>query len=274
MKEFLFIALMGLGIAGLAVLAKIEVIGGNGYYEREYDWSYKGKDYHLNLEIDKGLYEHYHSMPKDWEAFYYTREDEGYEYAAPVATALKNLARGEHFNERQTIEFVSAFIQAIPYAYDDDTTRDYRKTLIEYLVEKKGDCTDCSCAIATLVSYLNKPSILINYPGHQGCAVACTSCTGTYYRYGNVKYYYIEGTDQGWRLGVLPDVMVGKPVEAIYPIPAKERGRLTTPRQRTNAQAQACAFCFSAYNESTSGFHAGIFLVNQTKQHEYNQQCR
>jgi hypothetical protein len=169
------------------------------------DWWNK-KTWTWNLELSYDLYYHMSTLPRirsydDWAE--YTVDP----IVADLATGLKNTADLEGYDSYQTVSFILAFVQSLPYTSDDVTTGfdDYPRYPIETLVDGGGDCEDSSFLFAGILKKLDYGVCLINPPGHVAVGVLSGgSLTGTYYELDGSRYYYCETTDGGWDIGDCP----------------------------------------------------------------------
>ena len=95
----------------------------DGVYEKEFKWSYGGYDWSFNMSIPKALYDDYKAVPDSRRVEY---GPGGYDYlvtskdAFIVALAGKlnetSVERG--YSSFETVSFVLAFIQSLPYTSD------------------------------------------------------------------------------------------------------------------------------------------------------------
>jgi len=122
---------------------------------------------------------------------------------APLAEALRAAAPA---GDRETLAaFALAFVQALPYKLDAETTPfdDSWRAPIQTLVDTQVDCEDSSILYAALLSDLGIESALVIVPNHMLTAVA-GGFTGQSYEDGGRRYYYAETTGLGWTIGTLP----------------------------------------------------------------------
>ena len=98
---------------------------------------------------------------------------------------------------------VIAFVQGLPYFKDDVSTKydEYPRYPIETLVDNGGDCEDTAILTAAFLREMGYGVVLVNPTGHMAVGVKCSSCTGTYYTYNGDKYYYLETTGTGFKVG-------------------------------------------------------------------------
>ncbi|QLG28172.1 hypothetical protein HUG10_11700 [Halorarum halophilum] len=85
---------------------------------------------------------------------------------------------------------------------------DYAKRMLESLVDGGGDCEDSAIMLASLLTAdsFGYGTALFLLPGHMAVDVkGGEDIAGTYYEKHNVRYYYIETTGRGWRVGEIPE---------------------------------------------------------------------
>jgi hypothetical protein len=138
------------------------------------------------------------------------------------------MAEEKNFNSRETAEFAASFVQdsgCISY-FPELEEGEYPKYPLETLYEKEGDCEDSSILLAAILQLISYDAVLVNFPpadgedaGHMGVGVA-GDFSGTYYRYEDTRYYYLETTDL-WNLGEIDDEYRDRQasVYALDPIP-------------------------------------------------------
>lgn len=111
---------------------------------------------------------------------------------------------------RDKIEFVASFVQeALPYVPEEG---EYPKYPVETLVEG-GDCEDKAILLASFFKAMGYKTALIIFdgnPGHAAVGVECPGAIGSYFEKDGIKYFYIETTNKGWRLGQIPPEYKGK----------------------------------------------------------------
>ena len=186
-------------------------IGIPGTIERGYSWKFENQNYTALIAIDTKWYNKIRGYKREeqdlWSSFYLyiplmVREG---------TNALQDLVRGfnqvmpSKWSAERKVNFVLAFVHALPYTEDITTGyNDYHKYATETLAEGGGDCEDTSILFASILSGLDFEVALISLPRHLAIGVK-GNFRGTFFPYGNNKYYYCETTGAAdWRLGVLP----------------------------------------------------------------------
>ena len=176
------------------------------FYEREFTWDIDGYRYTWEYQFSPHDYVYYHNLPKHLPYAAYAEEHSAYPYLAEFSYDLKELAHKYGFEGYDLVRFVTAFVQHIKYEYDPNVWGDYPRFPIETLVEQKGDCEDSGALLAAILMTMGYDMIMVNPPGHMAVAIACRGCDGSYFRFNGEKYYYIETTQPGWGIGVLPNI--------------------------------------------------------------------
>jgi hypothetical protein len=180
---------------------------------RDYTWTYEG-EWSWHGEIPQFLYEYYQKLPRPPTMNYsvYVTHPLDDPYIDILVDKIEEAARKRGFNDYQTVEFAAAFVQSLPYTADSVTTPfdEYPRYPVETLVDNGGDCEDTSILLASIIEKLGYGVVLIELPDH--CAVGVKggeNVYGAYWEHEGNKYFYIETTDLGWKIGEIPDVYEG-----------------------------------------------------------------
>ena len=82
---------------------------------------------------------------------------------------------------------------------------DYLKYPIETLVDKTADNQDASILAATLLKAMGNEVVVVKFiDNHWGVGIYCDICSGKYYEYRGLKYYYYETSNTDWDWGEVP----------------------------------------------------------------------
>lgn len=116
---------------------------------------------------------------------------------------------------REQVEFLIDFTQNLPYVPDDVSTGfdDYTKRIVESLVDGGGDCEDSSILLASLLvsDAFGYGVALLLLPGHMALGVkGGEDLAGSYYEENGTRYFYVETTGRGWRVGEIPEEYQGE----------------------------------------------------------------
>jgi len=122
--------------------------------------------------------------------------------------------------ERDPLSFGIEVVQRLPYIpekegqpgegtgkQDGQGPREYIKYPAETLVDGGGDCEDTSILLASLLQAppYDRDCVLVHPTNHMGVGVASEEAGGTFYGRDGRRYFYVETTEPGWRLGALPE---------------------------------------------------------------------
>jgi len=179
---------------------------------RHFSWSYDGSEWTWDLSIPVNSYQDYKALVRtyDW-ATYVTSNDPIVE---EMAQGLHDKADLQGWGAFDTVSYVLAFVQSLPYTVDSVTTGadDYPRYPVETLVDNGGDCEDTAILFAALMQApaLNYDCVLLlipyGHPTHMATGVwGSSGISGTYFTYNERNYYYCETTGDGWLIGQIPD---------------------------------------------------------------------
>jgi hypothetical protein len=196
--------------------------------QRKYEWDYDFGDYYIELNIPESLYDYFHDLPHNKVSNYAKYAMSSYDkpYLEKLAGDIKNFTEDQGFSNDQTVLFTIAFVQSLPYTSDKVTTGydEYPRYPVETLVDYGGDCEDTAILAAALVNELGYGVVLLKFegtggnPGHMAIGIkGSDNIQGTYYSNEGYRYYYLETTGSGWRIGQVPDEYKGTQAY-IYPI--------------------------------------------------------
>ena len=134
---------------------------------------------------------------------------------------INDAALESNFTEPQKLNFVIAFVQSLPYTFDEETTPydEYPRYPVETLFDRGGDCEDTSILVAALLHRIgyDVALLLLEDAKHVAVGILISGNHGTYYEYDNKKYFYLETTGDGWEIGVIPDSITERNA-FIYPL--------------------------------------------------------
>jgi len=181
-----------------------------------YTWKYKDKNYTLSEVLNTDLYNSYKNSPKYLsypagsppanlrEAFYalFLTIKEGDGSLDKLLAGLQKMAVTEGFSESETIEFIMAFVQYIPY----DTLKAQNASpdpnfFYETLYRNSGICSDKSFLGVMLLRKLGYGAELMDYPTnkHTAVGIICPTADST----AQSGYCYIETTNF-FPIGIVP----------------------------------------------------------------------
>jgi predicted transglutaminase-like cysteine proteinase len=178
-------------------------------YDRDYAWTYDGDRWTWSLSIPKAAYDYYRGRAHDRESDYaqYALSEYDRPYLKGMIDRFREVGENSGYSDADQIGNVVAFVQALPYTSDAETTGydEYPRYPLETLVDHGGDCEDTAILAAALLAEMGYDTVLIELPRHMAVGVRCMdACYGTYYEYRGVRYFYIETTEEGWSIGEQP----------------------------------------------------------------------
>ncbi len=180
-----------------------------------YSWVFGGTEWSWHINIPESLYQQYKQAPryanKDYASYVtYAGDDH---YLKKMANEINRISEKYGFSERSKVEFTAAFVQSFVYDTDINTAscREYVRFPMETLVEKRGDCEDTAILLASLlhsldvrVAFFYFPKTALGIP-HVGLGVGgLNDAYGTHWELYGDRYYYIETTETGLKIGAIP----------------------------------------------------------------------
>lgn len=193
-----------------------------------FNWKYDGKNYTMDEKLYESYYQSYNALPtalstgtgmnKEW----YENQNEMFVTPLNGDTTIKDLAQkirtlGEEkkLNENQIVEFISTFVQTIPY---DQNKLDRRTSGMESITEKitypyevlydnTGVCQDKSYLAYALLKELGYGTSIFLFPNpednHMAVGVKCPLEFSNY----NSGYCFVETTSLGNKIGMIPELI-------------------------------------------------------------------
>lgn len=200
-----------------ALILALVVATSFGYtISRHYEWDFQGKRWSWTLSVDSKTYEFFKGLPRVDDLSIYVTPPYDDRYLASLVRSLQLNALGAKragYDEWDTVNLLISFVQSLPYTSDKATTGydDYPRYPIETLVDRGGDCEDTAILTAALLWQMGYDVILLEYPKHVAVGVAGDeTVNGTYYEYNGRRYFYLETTGEGWKIGKKPDWVPSK----------------------------------------------------------------
>lgn len=185
-------------------------------FTRTCQWQYGGYIFTTELSLDYSDYLYYKALSKKQSYENYATEHRSHPYLAQIAKALDEDAKQLGYSRSTLVEYLTAFVQAIPYNSDPfNYGWDYPKYPIETLYENAGDCEDSAALLVALLKTFAFDAVLVELPGHMAAAVACDNCNTGYVNYKGKRYAYIETTGKGWGIGQVPQARQNTNVKLI-----------------------------------------------------------
>ncbi len=194
---------------------------GAASFHMSYSWSYGGLSWSMTLDVPGSIYYYYKGLERTTNYDTYVTDTDS--TIMNIASLFSQKAQSQGYNSYQTVSFVMAFVQSLPYTSDSETTGydDYARYPIETLVDNGGDCEDTAILLAAMVQAdpINIDAVLFllpyDYPTHMATGIWGTGLPGSYVTYGGRDYYYCETTGDGWSIGQLPSTFAGVSVKVV-----------------------------------------------------------
>ncbi|NLJ05053.1 MAG: hypothetical protein GX435_04985, partial [Exilispira sp.] len=162
-----------------------------------------------------------------WKKFYQEMFNKNFYRINSVAEFFEKEAKNRGWNSYDLAYQVIRSIQHIPYERPYNVVTDKTKgaNILDYFTPneiawyKKGDCDTKSMFIVLVLRRLGYDAC-IYYSAEYGHAMVglSISASGTYKEYNNKKYYFVESTYPGWKIGDLPPQMGDTKKWMIVPI--------------------------------------------------------
>ncbi|RPJ49674.1 MAG: hypothetical protein EHJ95_08420, partial [Methanobacteriota archaeon] len=192
-------------------------------YHRDFSWTYDGDRWTWSLSIPKTAYDYYRGRAHDRESDYaqYALSEHDRLYLKGMIDRFRETGEDRGYSEADQIGNVVAFVQALPYTSDAETTGydEYPRYPLETLVDHGGDCEDTAILAAALLTEMGYGTVMIELPHHMAVGVRCTdACYGTYYDYRGTRYFYLETTEEGWSIGEQPPEFAKSGMATIRPM--------------------------------------------------------
>jgi hypothetical protein len=187
-----------------------------------YDWSYKAKTYYVYL-----CYENETKADtvedRRWRQDYWNFVGDPYSNSTVslMTDLLMNISKREDFSQYEQVDFAIAFVQSLPYTYDNVTTPydDYPRFPSETIYADGGDCEDTSILMAAVLKKMGYDVVLLSLPQHVATGVSCDPSdfnhTVSSYPYNGRDYCYLETTGENYGIGELPISHIGQEVDVI-----------------------------------------------------------
>jgi len=182
---------------------------------KQYTWSSDGYQQASILNLSESRYDYYKSRTRTREWGAYVSDSYDDDYIKALADEFEQYGEERGRSEREVIDDVIAFVQDLEYTTDSVTSGydEYPRYPVETLYERGGDCEDTAILLASLFEEMGYSAVLFLLPGHMAVGIGGTdSVTGSYVTYQGTRYYYVETTGTGWKVGEIPPTFHPVPV--------------------------------------------------------------
>ncbi len=196
-KVWLFFKFLPIFISFVFVLSGVVLYIQNVYFLKKpkfpilensktvnYEWEYKNKEYALEFEAYESVDEYYGSLQKgiivgeEAESIdRYLDLSEEDSSISEINSSIKSMADGEGFNDDQFVEFITSFVQYIPYDTEKAKANQYDPRYpYEVLYDNTGICSGKSFL---MISFLRENGygnavFLYDNEDHMTAGVSCT----------------------------------------------------------------------------------------------------
>ncbi|WMW25105.1 hypothetical protein RE474_13635 [Methanolobus sediminis] len=192
---------------------------------RSYRWEYDNTDFSVEYEYDTDAYDAYSQRSRNRDFSHFVNDPYDDELISMITEQMAELAESNGYNRDEVPYIVMAFVQSLPYVSDSASAGydEYPRFPFETLYHGGGDCEDSSILLAALLYDMGYGVALVEFPGHMGVGVkGADGLEGSYFDYSGIRYYYLETTNSGWEVGVIPDEYASleasvQPVLSSYP---------------------------------------------------------
>lgn len=150
-----------------------------------------------------------------WKKFYQEMYNTNYYRVNYVYDFFKKLASSGKYTTYKLAETILHFIQKIPYERPANITKKGTgENILDYFIPNevasygKGDCDTKSLFLVIILRRLGYDALMF-HSAHYGHAMAGLNinASGIYKTYNGKKYYFVETTYPGWKIGDMPPEM-------------------------------------------------------------------
>jgi hypothetical protein len=177
--------------------------------EREYSWLFNRKQWTISLSIPENIYDYFTNMerPPTQDYSIYVTNPYDDQYLRTIIERINFISISDDLTESEKLNLVISFVQSLPYTSDSLTTSydEYPRYPLQTLVDQGGDCEDTSILVSALLYEMNYEVILLGLPNHMACGVYSEGLSGSYYMVDGKRFFYLETTDTGWKIGEVPE---------------------------------------------------------------------
>lgn len=181
----------------------------SGHYQRRYEWDAVGGEWWLELQLSKALEEYYDARHRQADRGLFVSDPYDDQIISTISSEFEHIGDEYGLSDRQVVDLAMAFVQQLQYTPDEVATgfSQYTYYPIQTLIDRGGDCEDTTILLAAILRDLGYGSVLIALWDAEHMALGVkgdSSISGTYYEYRGERYYYVETTGRGWRVGEMP----------------------------------------------------------------------
>lgn len=180
------------------------------YKKVSYKWEYPQKSiWNYDLNLSTSIYNIYKSIDRNKIAgyTYYVNDTYDDEFLNELANVFKSTAEKNNMSDWDMVNLLVCFVQSFDYKPDFEATGydEYPKFPLETLYDRGGDCEDTSILLVSLLRQLGYGVVMLEYDDHMAVGIkGSNNLKGTYYEENGDRYFYIETTSKGWKIGKIP----------------------------------------------------------------------
>lgn len=180
----------------------------DGFYQVKYSWEYKEMEWSFTVGVPEDVYDFYRDRThRNDDLMHYVLSEYDRDYIREIVKSFRTGGQEWGFSDLDNVFNVISFVQSLQYV-TDETSRgedDYVRYPLETLVDGVGDCEDVVILATTLLHEMGYSVLIVEFPEHLAMAIRYDGdYRGTYYEYEGGRYYYLEMTNPGWKLGEVP----------------------------------------------------------------------
>ncbi len=184
---------------------------GSGTLTRSYLWEYANSEFTVEYQYNTEAYDAYSERSRNRDFTHFVNDPYDDELISQITKQIGELAVDAGYDEEEIPYITMAFVQSLPYVSDSVSAGydEYPRFPFETLYHGGGDCEDSAILLASLLYDMDYGVALIILPDHMAAGVKSEEALeGGYYKYAGTRYYYLETTNSGWDVGVIPDKYV------------------------------------------------------------------
>lgn len=188
---------------------------------KSYDWAYEGRAFYMSLCYENQTVGNSDTRRYRRDYWNFVSDPYSNQSVSLVTDRLMLVSDIEGFSQYERVEFAVAFVQGLPYTYDNVSTPydEYPRFPWETIYADGGDCEDTTILLAAMLEKMGYDAVMLLLPHHMAAGVECDPSdfdyNVTYYESGGRKYCYIETTGEGWKVGVMPGEFEGGEVKVV-----------------------------------------------------------
>jgi len=204
-----------------------------------YEWEHGYNKYSWDVAIPRELHQYAENKPRitvrelaDYSVNYsvYITDPRDDNLLKAMVASIDDLVAREGLGEEERLYMAITLAQNIPYGYDNETKGDneYPRYPVEMLVDNVGDCEDHALLAGALLREMGYDVALFTYPktsthaAHIALGVAegrSLTFYGTSYSKDGKKYYCLDPTGKGYKVGDPTYAGESAYVSPIVPVP-------------------------------------------------------